>query len=140
MFPTLGIRTARRWRLPVFAALCLLFLLSLGLSACSRISPPAHLGELVVGIRDTPAFYQHEDGVASGYEYDLAAAFALELGLKLKVVPVRDPEQLARMLRKGSIHIAMSMPIVEDNSDLFFTPPLRESRYVLAYHSDSFGP
>ena len=140
MFPTLGMRTVSPWRLPAFAALYLLFLLSLGLSACSRISPPAHLGELVVGIRDTPAFYQHEEGVASGYEYDLASAFALELGLKLKVVPVRDPEQLAHLLREGSIHIAMSMPIVEDNSDLFFTPPLRESRYVLAYHADSFGP
>jgi membrane-bound lytic murein transglycosylase F len=93
-----------------------------------------------VGIRETPAFYQLEDGTATGYEYDLAAAFAQELGVKLRVVPARDTEQLARLLRSGRIHIAMSMPIVEGNSDFFFTPTLRESRFVVAYNADNMGP
>ncbi|MDE2599968.1 MAG: membrane-bound lytic murein transglycosylase MltF [Rhodocyclaceae bacterium] len=140
MFPTPGTRTVR----PVFARpvafAFLLFLLCLCLTACSRIAPPAHIGELVVGIRETPAFYQLEEGAGSGYEYDLAAAFALELGVKLRVVPARDPEQLAKLLREGRIHIAMSMPIVEGNSDLFFTPPLRESSFVVAYNADGIGP
>lgn len=140
MFPTHGMRAAgSNWRL-AFARLFLLFLSSLYLAACSRVAPPAESGELVVGVRNTPAFYQEEDGVPSGYDYDVAAAFAQELGVKLRVVPARDPEQLARMLRNGSIHIAMSMPIVDGNSDLFFSPPLRESRYVVAYNADSMGP
>lgn len=139
MFPTLGTRVASVLfsRLPAFA---LLFLSFLCLTACSRVSPPAHSGELVVGVRDTPAFYQREDGVESGYEYDLAATFAQELGVKLRIVTARDPEQLAEMLRNGRIHIAMSMPIVDGNSDLFFSPPLRESRYVVAYNADTMGP
>jgi membrane-bound lytic murein transglycosylase F len=139
MFPTLGMRPAR----DVFSCLrafTLLFLSFLCLTACSRIAPPAHIGELVVGIRETPAFYQVEDGTSSGYEYDLAAGFAQELGVKLRVIPARDPEQLASLLRSGRIHIAMSMPLVEGNSDLFFTPALRETRFVVAYNADNIGP
>ena len=139
MFPTPGTRVAGS----IFARLhasVLLFLSFLCLAACSRIAPPAHIGELVVGIRETPAFYQMEDGSASGYEYDLASAFAQELGVKLRVIPARDPEQLARLLRSGRIHIAMSMPLVEGNSDLFFTPALREARFVVAHNADSMGP
>jgi membrane-bound lytic murein transglycosylase F len=139
MFPTLGMRAARPIRIGL-RAFALLFLSLLCFAACTRISPPAHVGELVVGVRETPAFYQREDGEESGFEYDLAAAFARDLGVKLRVVPARDPEQLAEMLRDGRIHIAMSMPLVEGNSDLFFTPPLRESRFVVAYNADSIGP
>lgn len=139
MFPTHGMRVVGT-KVRRLLAFSLLFPLLLGLTACSRISPPAHIGELVVGIRETPAFYQVEEGTGSGYEYDLAAAFAQDLGVKLHVVPARDPEELANLLRKGRIHIAMSMPIIEGNSDLFFTPALRESRYVVAYNADNIGP
>lgn len=139
MFPTHRARVAAPLTVRLHAFV-LLFLSFLCLAACSRIAPPAHLGELVVGIRETPAFYQMEDGTASGYEYDLAAGFAQSLGVKLRVVPARDPEQLGKMLRSGRIHIAMSMPITEGNSDLYFTPPLRESRFVVAYNTDNIGP
>lgn len=141
MFPTHGTRAVApvMARLQAFSLL-LLFVSFLCLAACSRIAPPAHIGELVVGIRETPAFYQVEDGTASGYEYDLAAAFAQDLGVKLRVVSARNPEQLASLLRSGRIHIAMSMPLVEGNSDLFFTPALREARYVVAYNAGGMGP
>ena len=139
MFPTHGTRAAAPLTVRLHAFF-LLFLSFLCLSACSRIAPPAHIGELVVGIRETPAFYQMEEGSASGYEYDLAAVFAQELGVKLRVVPARNPEHLARLLRDGRIHIAMSMPLVDGNSDLHFTPPLRESRFIVAYNADSMGP
>jgi membrane-bound lytic murein transglycosylase F len=139
MFPTHRARVAAPLTVRLHAFV-LLFLSLLCLAACSRIAPPAHLGELVVGIRETPAFYQMEDGTASGYEYDLAAGFAQSLGVKLRVVPARDPEQLGKMLRSGRIHIAMSMPIIDGNSDLYFTPPLRESRFVVAYNTDNIGP
>jgi membrane-bound lytic murein transglycosylase F len=139
MFPTLGMRLARSTSIGL-RAFALLFLSLLCFAACTRLSPPAHVGELVVGVRETPAFYQREEGEESGFEYDLAAAFAQDLGVKLRVVPARDPEQLAEMLRDGRIHIAMSMPLVEGNSDLFFTPALRESRFVVAYNADSIGP
>ncbi|MBY0341092.1 MAG: membrane-bound lytic murein transglycosylase MltF [Rhodocyclaceae bacterium] len=139
MFPTHRARVAAPLTVRLHAFV-LLFLSFLCLAACSRIAPPAHLGELVVGIRETPAFYQMEDGTASGYEYDLAAGFAQSLGVKLRVVPARDPEQLGKMLRSGRIHIAMSMPIIDGNSDLYFTPPLRESRFVVAYNTDNIGP
>ncbi|HTJ97189.1 MAG TPA: membrane-bound lytic murein transglycosylase MltF [Rhodocyclaceae bacterium] len=136
MFPTLVARVARTSVLALLFAIACLSLTT----ACSRLAPPAHIGELVVGIRNTPAFYQVEDGVPSGYEYDLAAAFAAELGVKLRVVVAKDPEQLAKLLRDGRIHIAASMPISEGNSEFFFSPPLRESRYVVVNHSDHFGP
>ncbi len=135
MFPTLAVRAARA------SVVFLLFAVGVTLvTNCTRLSPPAHLGELVVGVRNTPVFYQLEDGAPSGFEYDLAAAFAAELGVKLRVVPVRNPEELASLLRRGRIHIALSMPIVEGNSDLFFTSALRESRYVVAHQADRIGP
>lgn len=135
MFPTLAARAAKP---------ALFFLLAVAFASlfsyCSRLAPPAHTGELVVGIRKSPAYYQVEEGVASGYEYDLAAAFAAELGVKLRVVPARDPEHLATLLRQGRIHLAASMPISEVNSDLFFSAPLRESHFIVAHHADRFGP
>lgn len=135
MFPTLAVRAARA------SVAFLLFVVGVTLvTNCTRLAPPAHVGELVVGVRNTPVFYQLEDGVPSGFDYDLAAAFATELGVKLRVVPVKDPEDLATQLRRGRIHIALSMPIVEGNSDLFFTSVLRESRYVVVNQADRISP
>ncbi|HTH95758.1 MAG TPA: membrane-bound lytic murein transglycosylase MltF [Rhodocyclaceae bacterium] len=133
MFPTLGIRAGAL----LSAAVCLLFAC---LSACTRLEPPAKAGELVVGLRESPAFYQIEDGVPSGYDYDLASAFAAELGVKLRVVPAHDPEVLAMLLRKGKIHIALSMPLADGESEFLYTPPQRESRFVVAYNADRIGP
>lgn len=135
MFPTL---TARMIKI-----LIMVLLLVVGITLvnnCSRLPPPTDTGELVVGIRNSPAFYQMEDGVPTGFDYDLAKTFATTLGLKLKVVIARDPEKLAELLRQGRIHIALSMPIVDGNSDLFFSSALRETHYVVAYQADHVGP
>lgn len=135
MFPTL---TARAVKTVVAVLLCIAGITLV--SNCNRLPPPEQSGVLVVGIRNSPAFYQIEDGEPSGFDYDLATAFATSLGLKLKVVTARDPQKLAELLRKGKIHIALSMPIVGGNSDLFFSAPLREARYVVAYQADRIGP
>lgn len=116
-----------------------MLLVALCLSACGKLPPPAHMGALVVGMRATPAFYQADEDGMAGYEYDLAAAFARDMGLKLKIVRAEDSEELLRLLRKGRIHMAASLPIDDSSTDVLYTTPLRESGFVLVHPGDRLG-
>ena len=120
-------------RLVLLVSLC-------ALVGCMRVSPPAHEGQLVVGIRNSPAFVQQTEEGLSGYDYDLALGLAQSLGVKLRIVQAEDPQELVRLLHKGKIHIAASLPLDERVLDIRYTPVLRETRYVLAHHAERVGP
>lgn len=115
-----------RWLLPAMLAL----------AACGKVSAPAHEGALVVGMRATPVFYQTDDDGISGYEYDLASAFARELGLKLKIIRAADSDELLKLLRQGRIHMATSLPLDDGQNDVLYTTPLRDAGYVVVQHAD----
>jgi peptidoglycan lytic transglycosylase F len=65
------------------------------------------LGELRVATRTGPlAFYRGPSGDPSGPEYELAQRFADELGVKLKITPMRSYAEIYAALTSGQAHIA----------------------------------
>src|SRR5271167_1617041 len=65
------------------------------------------LGELRVVTRTGPlAFYRGPDGTPVGPEYELAQRFADELGVKLKITPMRSYAEIYAALTSGQAHLA----------------------------------
>lgn len=83
----------------------------LPLAACTRLDPPQQMRELVVAIRQTPVFYQHDGDADSGFELDLLEAFATRHSLKLRLVPAADIQELQDLLAAGRVHMAASVPL-----------------------------
>src|SRR5450755_4381347 len=65
------------------------------------------LGELRVVTRISPlAYYRDPDGALQGPEYELARRFADELGVKLKITPMRTYAEIYAALTSGQAHLA----------------------------------
>ena len=65
------------------------------------------LGELRVVTRNGPlAYYRGPDDMPEGPEYELARRFADELGVKLKITPVRTYAEIYEALTSGQAHLA----------------------------------
>ena len=76
------------------------------------------LGELRVVTRTGPlAFYRGPDGTPEGPEYELARRFADELGVKLKITPMRTYAEIYAALDLRAAHIwrrpDLKVPIAE---------------------------
>ncbi|MCK9285150.1 MAG: membrane-bound lytic murein transglycosylase MltF [Rhodocyclaceae bacterium] len=106
------------------------------LTACDRIETPEQSGELVVAIRNGPATYQVENGVASGFEHDIVEAFAQSRHLQVRYIVADDQGALRRMVRRKKVHFAASAS-VEDVPDLLFTAPMRETEPILVGSADN---
>ncbi|HUW36700.1 MAG TPA: membrane-bound lytic murein transglycosylase MltF [Rhodocyclaceae bacterium] len=120
----------------------LLALAVVALAGCSaRLDPPEQRGELVVAVRDTPGYYQEEDGSrSSGFEHDLVKLFGRELGVKTRFVVTRDHAELLQLLRRGKVHFAaVAVPSAASDAadDLRYTSPLREADQLLVQRADS---
>jgi membrane-bound lytic murein transglycosylase F len=94
--------TARRWITLLIACLA---------AACGEgprpIAPIAQSGELVVLTVNGPAtYFEDAQGLASGFEYDLATMFAKELGAKATFLLIDNPARIDRELRNGQAHLA----------------------------------
>src|ERR1035437_6470823 len=107
----------------------------LALSSCTRIEVPQQHDELVVAVRNTPAFTQ-EDG-EGGFENDLVELFAHELGLKVRLIVVRDHTELIALLKQGKVHFAASATILDNVEGIRYSAPLREAHQVLVQHADA---
>jgi membrane-bound lytic murein transglycosylase F len=71
------------------------------------IAPVADAGELVVLTVNGPAtYFEDAQGLASGFEYDLATLFAQELGVRPSFVIIDNPARIDRVLRQGQAHLA----------------------------------
>jgi membrane-bound lytic murein transglycosylase F len=65
------------------------------------------LGELRVVTRTGPlAFYRESDGTSVGPEFELARRFADELGVKLKITPMRTYAEIYEAITTGQAHLA----------------------------------
>jgi len=89
----------------------LLALLACLLAGCEPVPKPvapiAESGELVVLTVNGPAtYFEDAQGLPSGFEYDLATAFARELGVKPVFVFTSNPANIDRMLRDRQAHLA----------------------------------
>ncbi|MGE5466371.1 MAG: membrane-bound lytic murein transglycosylase MltF [Ignavibacteria bacterium] len=119
---------------------CLSFVFALLSAACSKLEPPQPGGELVVAIRGDPVFYQPASGEepASGFENDLLEAFAAELQVKLKLVPVRGSREMRELVRTGKVHFAAALP-AEAEPELAYTKPLHVARQLIVQQADAIG-
>ncbi len=111
-----------------------LFLL-LALTSCTRIEAPQLRDELVVAVRNTPAFTLEEG--EGGFENDLIELFAGELGLKVRLLVVRDHTELMALLKQGKVHFAASATILDNVEGIRYSAPLRDAEQVLVQHADA---
>jgi membrane-bound lytic murein transglycosylase F len=71
------------------------------------IAPLAQSGELVILTVNGPAtYFEDAQGLASGFEYDLATLFAKELKVKPRFLVADNPANIDRALRTGQAHLA----------------------------------
>ncbi len=94
------------------------------------------LGELRVVTRNGPlAFYRGADDMPEGPEFELARRFASELGVRLKITPVRTYTEIYAAITSGRAHLAAaglkipSAPI----PGVAFGPPYQTVREHLVY-------
>lgn len=141
----------------VFMACVCAFAMSLclGLMGCSQDTPyePKTLtptidtpvvgesGTLRVGVdaQGGAPFITSSDGTMEGFDVDMAAALADELGLKLKVVNV-GPDA-ATALKNGEVDIVMSMSATDASSTVWLSEPYVETGVaLLASATDAVAP
>jgi membrane-bound lytic murein transglycosylase F len=88
-------------------AISALVLLSSYSPVPSLIHQIKSLGELRVVTRTGPlAFYRESDGTSVGPEFELARRFADELGVKLKITPMRTYAEIYEAITTGKAHLA----------------------------------
>jgi membrane-bound lytic murein transglycosylase F len=101
------------------------------------------LGELRVATRTGPlAFYRGPNGVPEGPEYELAQRFADELGVKLKITPMRSYADIYAALTSGQAHIAaagLKVPM-QSVPGVQFGPAYQHVREHLIYRRGAIRP
>ena len=101
------------------------------------------LGELRVVTRTGPlAYYLGAEDTPEGPEYDLARRFADELGVKLKITPVRTYAEIYGAVTTGRAHLAAAGLKVPVNSiaGVEFGPAYQRVREHLVYRRAALRP
>src|ERR1700735_1887820 len=101
------------------------------------------LGQLRVVTPNGPlAYYRGPDDMPEGPEYELARRFADELGVKLKITPVRTYAEIYAALTTGHAHLAAAGLKVPSQSipGIEFGPAYQRVREHLIYRRGSVRP
>jgi len=126
-----------RWSRRPLAYATLTACLPLLLSGCDQhLEPPAQRGELLVAVRETPAFYEEVNGTARGFDHDLVERFARDLGVSPRFVVARGHADLIRLVKQGSVHFAADAPLDADPG-LRYSTVLRESAQLIVRYADT---
>ncbi len=90
-------------------------------------------GSLIILTENSASTYFLYRNQASGFDYELALAFAKHLGVRLEVKLIDDVDRMFEMLRKGEADlVASNLTITPQRSDtVSFTQPLYQTRQVL---------
>ena len=90
-------------------------------------------GSLIMLTENSASTYFLYRNQASGFDYELALAFAKHLGVRLEVKLIDDVDRMFEMLRKGEADlVASNLTITPQRSDtVSFTQPLYQTRQVL---------
>ena len=132
----------QRW-IKLTMAVCALVLLSSYMPLPSLIDQIKTLGELRVATRMGPlAYYRGSDGTPVGPEYELARRFADELGVKLKIVPMRTYAEIYAALASGQAHLAaagLKVPL-QPIPGVEFGPAYQHVREHLIYRHGAVRP
>ncbi|MBW7903038.1 MAG: membrane-bound lytic murein transglycosylase MltF [Rhodocyclaceae bacterium] len=117
-----------------------LFAAALLLSACGERTPPpiGESRELVVLTREGPTILtRDENGGRAGFEYDLVALFAEELGKKLRLVVVRHDAEVISRLRDGRGHLGAAWLTAADAPALPAGPSFFTSANVVVQNENA---
>jgi membrane-bound lytic murein transglycosylase F len=101
------------------------------------------LGELRMATRSGPLSYSlASDGTPQGPEYDLARRFADELGVTLKIMPMRSYVDIYAALNSGQAHVAAAGLKVPTRpvADIEFGPMYQRVREHLIYRRGAPRP
>ena len=94
--------------------------------------------ELVVLVRSGSLTYLADDsGNISGFDYELAQAFADHLGLKARFIVVQNDAEILRRLRDGDAHLAASWLVPVDEDSIRHSLPYAFDKDVLVIHEAS---
>lgn len=90
-------------------------------------------GTLIVLTENSSSTYFLYRNQASGFDYEMALAYAKYLGVKLEIKLVDDVDRMLDMLRKGEADIAASnLTITPQRADsVCFSTPIYQTRQVL---------
>ncbi|MGR6982097.1 membrane-bound lytic murein transglycosylase MltF [Testudinibacter sp. P27/CKL/0425] len=99
-------------------------------------------GELVVGTVNNPVYYFIGNEEAQGLEYELSAAFAEYLGVKLNIVSLDNSSQLFDALKSGQIDMAAAGLRYqhEKTSDFQTGPGYTSASWQLVYRMGESRP
>jgi len=101
------------------------------------------LGELRVATRTGPlVFYRGPDEIPQGPEYELAQRFADELGVRLKIMPMRTYDDIYKAINTGRVHLAaagLKVP-AQDIPGIEFGPAYQTVREHLIYRRGGAHP
>jgi membrane-bound lytic murein transglycosylase F len=101
------------------------------------------LGELRVVTRNGPlAFYRGADDTPEGPEYELARRFASDLGVRLKITPMRSYAEIYGAIATGRAHVAAAGLKIPSTAipGVMFGPAYQHVREHLVYRHDSIRP
>ena len=90
-------------------------------------------GSLIILTENSASTYFLYRNQPSGFDYELALAFAKHLGVRLVVKRIDDVDRMFEMLRRGEADlVASNLTITSQRSDtVSFTQPLYQTRQVL---------
>ena len=124
--------------------LCLLAFLTAGCEyAAKPVTPLSEGGKLVVVTINGPAtWYEDAQGNPGGFEHDLVALFAKELGVALEYDFVESPEKAEKALSSRRAHLAAAL--LPRNFDLpgglVWGPSYRSAQYQLVWRTQDPKP
>ena len=135
--------SSRKWKAarPLGVAFCLLVTACSG-SEGNRLSAVKHAGELVVLTRNSPTtYYEGPDG-PTGFEYDLAQAFARKLGVNLRVKTVERFSDMLPMVADGQADFAAAGLTVtpQRETQVRFTPSYQTIRQQVVCNVKTLPP
>lgn len=99
-------------------------------------------GELIVATQEGPTMYYRELERETGFEFELAQAYADYLGVKLKIRTYNDLGELLQAVQAGEVHMAAAgLTVTPQRSRNFrFSSPYQQITQQLIYHSDGNRP
>ena len=124
--------------------LCILACLAAGCDfAAKPVAPLSQGGKLVVLTINGPAtWFEDAQGYPSGFEHDLVALFAKELGVALEYDFVESPEMAEKALSAGRAHFAAALlpKQIDLPSGLAWGPSYRSAQHRLIWRSEEPRP
>lgn len=97
----------------------------------------------VVSINGPETYYEGTDDELDGFEYDLALAFARNLGVRLEIIPATNFTELLELISQGqTVDMAAAGLIVTENRKKFvsFSEPYLHAGQLLIYRNGTGKP